>query len=87
MTEEEFREELKKCAENPEGMHLCPKCNKEISNERAALINTMLCPTCSTPPPKIYGVVQYGHKTAGTLTITDSYRAFKFLKKTVNKQR
>lgn len=43
MTEKEL-EEMEK---NPDGLHACPKCGKEVFNERAIAVKTMRCIECT----------------------------------------
>lgn len=39
--------ELEELESNPEGNHSCPKCGKEVPNERALAVKTMRCTACT----------------------------------------
>ena len=63
----------------------CITCGMEIPEERAEL-GFHTCIKC-TPQRKIYGVMEYGHKTGGTLIVTDNYKLFRELRKPANLRR
>lgn len=48
----------------------CTICKNTISSERLAAIDTTVCVNCSNVP-KVFGLMDYAHKTAGTVVIVD----------------
>jgi hypothetical protein len=72
---------------DPDGIHRCPSCNKEVPNERYFLVGNIMCCGCSAQPKKLYGVMEYSEKAVGILVMTEDENVFKELKKPANKRR
>jgi hypothetical protein len=65
-------------------MAKCATCGKEMPDERLEYGLTH-CSNC-TNQTKAYGVMEYGHKTAGVLIITDE-SGYHELRKTASQRR
>ena len=70
-----------------ERMHKCPSCGCLVPDERLELLGTEYCIKCSPDRPPLRGVMEYGHKTAGVLVLTDDPTEFEALKKPANQRR
>lgn len=69
-----------------ETTHKCPTCGCEVSDARTELLGILECPTCTPQADKPLGIMDYSHKTGGSLMVVDK-RLFKLLKRPINQQR
>lgn len=70
-----------------ETFHKCPSCGEDVPDERITLVGVVTCTKCTPQPGKLYGIMDYGHKTGGVLTMTEDPELFKVLKRPINQQR
>lgn len=66
----------------------CIKCDKPIEPERlSALPNTLYCISCAKKinPPKLKGYMEWSHKTAPVLRVTDA-ESFQQFKKDIDRK-
>ena len=73
--------------EIPSTTHSCPCCGKEVNDLRQKLLGTPNCGWCTPQLGKLYGCMEYGHKTAGVLVVTSNRKEFLQLKKAANQRR
>lgn len=65
----------------------CSKCDAPYPKMRRDLLGHDLCPKCTPPVERPLGIMDYGHKTAGSLMLVESRAAFNKMKKPINQQR
>lgn len=75
------------CFVLPEGTTKCSKCGEGFPKLRADLLHVDTCLKCTPPSAKLFGVMDYGHKTAGSLMLIQDQRTLKMLRRPANRQR